>query len=140
MLRRPPRSTRTATLFPYTPLFRSANHRRSSPGSPPHGRFPARSLQEVLLSGRPWKPISRKADKLQLDLQRLVIERLHHVFVGTRFDCFADMGHVIFGGAEDNLGLFATWALAQLDDERSEEHTSELPVTNAHIVCRLLLA
>src|SRR3546814_12246089 len=30
MIRRPPRSTRTDTLFPYTTLFRSyANHRRS---------------------------------------------------------------------------------------------------------------
>src|SRR3546814_10197844 len=26
MIRRPPRSTRTYTLFPYTPLFRSARH------------------------------------------------------------------------------------------------------------------
>src|SRR3546814_18828832 len=26
MIRRPPRSTRTATLFPYTTLFRSASH------------------------------------------------------------------------------------------------------------------
>src|SRR3546814_3515074 len=28
MLRRPPRSTRTDTLFPYTTLFRSREHRR----------------------------------------------------------------------------------------------------------------
>src|SRR3546814_9143189 len=28
MIRRPPRSTRTATLFPYTTLFRSRHHRR----------------------------------------------------------------------------------------------------------------
>src|SRR3546814_10680867 len=27
MIRRPPRSTRTDTLFPYTTLFRSAHHR-----------------------------------------------------------------------------------------------------------------
>src|SRR3546814_8348112 len=27
MIRRPPRSTRTDTLFPYTTLFRSANHK-----------------------------------------------------------------------------------------------------------------
>src|SRR3546814_1988542 len=27
MIRRPPRSTRTDTLFPYTTLFRSADHR-----------------------------------------------------------------------------------------------------------------
>src|SRR3546814_19753840 len=33
MIRRPPRSTRTDTLFPYTTLFRSLNH----PGSPDRG-------------------------------------------------------------------------------------------------------
>src|SRR3546814_5237469 len=33
MLRRPPRSTRTDTLFPYTTLFRSP--RTTAPGSPP---------------------------------------------------------------------------------------------------------
>src|SRR3546814_5109261 len=31
MIRRPPRSTRTDTLFPYTTLFRSPSGRRSSP-------------------------------------------------------------------------------------------------------------
>src|SRR3546814_4354011 len=30
MIRRPPRSTRTDTLFPYTTLFRSGNHGRHS--------------------------------------------------------------------------------------------------------------
>src|SRR3546814_7908202 len=30
MIRRPPRSTRTDTLFPYTTLFRSARHRRAA--------------------------------------------------------------------------------------------------------------
>src|SRR3546814_4978361 len=36
MIRRPPRSTRTDTLFPYTTLFRSVNlprHRRPAPGN-----------------------------------------------------------------------------------------------------------
>src|SRR3546814_13827091 len=32
MIRRPPRSTRTDTLFPYTTLFRSLAHTRSYPG------------------------------------------------------------------------------------------------------------
>src|SRR3546814_9236827 len=36
MIRRPPRSTRTDTLFPYTPLF------RSSPGQPGESRGAAR--------------------------------------------------------------------------------------------------
>src|SRR3546814_14860630 len=33
MIRRPPRSTRTDTLFPYTTLFRSTCPRRTSPSS-----------------------------------------------------------------------------------------------------------
>src|SRR3546814_10887091 len=32
MLRRPPRSTRTDTLFPYTPLCRSERYARNGPG------------------------------------------------------------------------------------------------------------
>src|SRR3546814_13377214 len=37
MIRRPPRSTRTDTLFPYTTLFRSLpRHRRRRPGFPVH--------------------------------------------------------------------------------------------------------
>src|SRR3546814_5561277 len=32
MARRPPRSTRTDTLFPYTTLFRSVDERRGAPG------------------------------------------------------------------------------------------------------------
>src|SRR3546814_9434891 len=32
MIRRPPRSTRTDTLFPYTTLFRSHGHRRRGTG------------------------------------------------------------------------------------------------------------
>src|SRR3546814_16930816 len=43
MLRRPPRSTRTATLFPYTPLFRAgrdgAVHRRLAVGESRNARF-----------------------------------------------------------------------------------------------------
>src|SRR3546814_14374839 len=35
MIRRPPRSTRTNTLFPYTPLFRSALRRQRAAA---HGR------------------------------------------------------------------------------------------------------
>src|SRR3546814_9530755 len=38
MIRRPPRSTRTDTLFPYTTLFRSfRQHLRGSPGADPRG-------------------------------------------------------------------------------------------------------
>src|SRR3546814_18391086 len=46
MIRRPPRSTRTDTLFPYTTLFRSrrADYRQGRPHrlGPPRLRFPER--------------------------------------------------------------------------------------------------
>src|SRR3546814_348424 len=44
MIRRPPRSTRTATLFPYTTLFRSQTGRRDSVGFLPR---PHRSYRRV---------------------------------------------------------------------------------------------
>src|SRR3546814_3695362 len=42
MIRRPPRSTRTDTLFPYTTLFRSPGRRRRLLLSADHRREPAR--------------------------------------------------------------------------------------------------
>src|SRR3546814_2247081 len=39
MIRRPPRSTRTDTLFPYTTLFRSGGHRRCQPVDRKNPRF-----------------------------------------------------------------------------------------------------
>src|SRR3546814_5262482 len=40
MIRRPPRSTRSDTLFPYTTLFRAVNVRRGSAGEDAAGRVP----------------------------------------------------------------------------------------------------
>src|SRR3546814_7932077 len=85
IIRRPPRSTRTDTLFPYTTLFRS-------PRAP---RAPRRRCRFDSPS-RSWK-IAGANSRLQWD------------------------------------------ANARSFRARSEEHTSELPVTNAHLVCRLLL-
>src|SRR3546814_7838176 len=87
MLRRPPRSTRTDTLFPYTTLFRSN-------GTAHRGEATRRAVD-------------------QLSRQR----RSESGSAGRRRAHTADPG-----GAT-----------------RSEEHTSELQVTNAHLVCRLLL-
>src|SRR3546814_8761842 len=39
MIRRPPRSTRTDTLFPYTTLFRSPQDFLDAPPIPPESRF-----------------------------------------------------------------------------------------------------
>src|SRR3546814_9386816 len=88
MIRRPPRSTRTDTLFPYTTLFRSARRTCSKPF---RGRC-ATAWKSFRCRVTPRKKKSR-----------------------------------LRGGI---------WCSAS----RSEEHTSELQVTNAHLVCRLLLA
>src|SRR3546814_382690 len=53
MIRRPPRSTRTDTLFPYTTLFRSRHTALRQPG---------RSLSRGLLPSR-WLALSSKADR-----------------------------------------------------------------------------
>src|SRR3546814_2706957 len=42
MIRRPPRSTRTDTLFPYTTLFRSTPHRDGGRGRALRGQRPRR--------------------------------------------------------------------------------------------------
>src|SRR3546814_5291597 len=54
MIRRPPRSTRTDTLFPYTTLF------RSSPGSAPSVASAAYSATSSRLSSEPVARIRRK--------------------------------------------------------------------------------
>src|SRR3546814_6606867 len=51
MIRRPPRSTRTDTLFPYTTLFRSGGAHRPSP-QPWQGRVPRESTASAGSSGR----------------------------------------------------------------------------------------
>src|SRR3546814_1906059 len=81
MIRRPPRSTRTDTLFPYTTLFRS-----------------------------PFAAIDRLAD-----LGDLVV-----IFGLGRA---ARIAHRIVGADRQQIGRADVWT----------------PVTNAHLVCRLLL-
>src|SRR3546814_2507016 len=61
MIRRPPRSTRTDTLFPYTTLFRS--HVSAHPADGRAGalraarlRRPARSIAPWPLASAPWPP------------------------------------------------------------------------------------
>src|SRR3546814_10064612 len=84
MIRRPPRSTRTDTLFPYTTLFRSV-----------------------------WDGAD---DSLVFSSGMSAIATLLLALVGQN-DVIVHSGPLY----------------------RSEEHTSETPVTNAHLVCRLLL-
>src|SRR3546814_5345627 len=112
MIRRPPRSTRTDTLFPYTTLFRSqqAADDEALSGTKLHGRFsPARR------QGRNGE--AAKAHRTR-------IAQLRHL----RADAHRDAAVVEHGGREGQadtilLVLDGCGAEALL---RSEEHTSEL--------------
>src|SRR3546814_2197156 len=65
MIRRPPRSTRTDTLFPYTTLFRSFFAGDVQPDRPlmhesvDEGRMAAQAVLSSL-SGGPWQGVSRR--------------------------------------------------------------------------------
>src|SRR3546814_10475501 len=117
MIRRPPRSTRTDTLFPYTTLFRSDGFAR------------------VLLHDRTLRP--RQAGRL---VQRLLEIETYRMMALLAFPAarrhsagLATIGERLTGitsqlteiddvGAERRL----LDELMTLSSERSEEHTSEL--------------
>src|SRR3546814_5686678 len=104
MIRRPPRSTRTDTLFPYTTLFRSNSlHRRDGDlRNRTIGKSPSAPPVEQKQAERPWGSRRR-----------------------ARVPCEN-------GGNKRNPGLpYAVWSLPTPAADhrgctRSEEHTSEL--------------
>src|SRR3546814_12915104 len=69
MIRRPPRSTRTDTLFPYTTLFRSLV---AAPPAAIAGRLEARGLGIVDLPHRVGVPVALLADlRPAVEIERL---------------------------------------------------------------------
>src|SRR3546814_5510337 len=107
MRRRPPRATRTDTLFPYTTLFRSSGSQGFPSAAVGCG---VRRRSGAPADRRRRAPAARQGGQGQPD-------HLH------RND------HAASGGPGRSAAVTV----------RSEEHTSEPPVTNAHLVCRLLL-
>src|SRR3546814_1365440 len=80
MIRRPPRSTRTDTLFPYTTLFRSRRspgryaeslHRDTDPDIPVSGPFP-RCLLRLWGCGCAHKAKSWRSEEHTSELQSLM--------------------------------------------------------------------
>src|SRR3546814_19401450 len=109
MLRRPPRSTRTDTLFPYTPLFRSGVGHALRHGVETHGR-------EVLAEmARDWPFFGTMLDDLEMTLAK------SDLAIFERYSRLA-------GDAHDALfpGIAAEFAATRDTLLRSEEHTSEL--------------
>src|SRR3546814_4053467 len=73
MLRRPPRSTRTDTLFPYTTLFRSNpnNHAGAVSSSHVSAFLPARRCQRVGCAAKPI-PYGGRSEEHTSELQSLM--------------------------------------------------------------------
>src|SRR3546814_9580236 len=111
MIRRPPRSTRTDTLFPYTTLFRSHvvfNRQAEDAG------FDIASTEDRARRTIAWA-------KRRSPIQQLAATcALEHFTATLAHDALANPTHL--GGAAE-IG-------------RAHVRT---PVTNAHLVCRLLL-
>src|SRR3546814_11408925 len=109
MLRRPPRSTRTDTPFPYTTLFRSRADRRTC------GR------------DRRGVAVPPQADEHQREQERVQRDRQHHGLgrVGARFPhywplwCLGSLINPTFSTPARCSSTIASIT-------RSEEHTSEL--------------
>src|SRR3546814_5675014 len=115
MIRRPPRSTRTDTLFPYTTLFRSCVHRS-------RGRRALRSHAQPL-GAAPSVDVRRGvADRYRL---AAAVEPARNV---GRADLYLAVRH---RGARAPGGLLLRSPVASTDARtalgRSEGHTSELP-------------
>src|SRR3546814_3377934 len=78
MIRRPPRSTRTDTLFPYTTLFRSGDRaeqrdgRKSRPASAPAGAFPGRLRRRRHRGGRRDAGATSRSEEHTSELQSLM--------------------------------------------------------------------
>src|SRR3546814_6615827 len=114
MIRRPPRSTRTDTLFPYTTLFRSVPHRIPVPrvGDPAIARPSAAALsRRARRGGRPAGDLPHRRHRRRQG--------------AALYEC---RGQRAGGKSGDGLARAAPRARTRraAQGARSEEHTSEL--------------
>src|SRR3546814_9549511 len=72
MIRRPPRSTRTDTLFPYTTLFRSLDHASGRVAPEQRALRPAQHLDALQVEGR-------EALQQRAFLHHLVVHQRHRL-------------------------------------------------------------
>src|SRR6201999_593702 len=86
-----------------------------------------------LASARSTAASSGDADELKLDVKRLAIERLHHIFVGSRFERRTDVRHVVLGRAENHFWLVAVAALTEQAKELHPAHHWHVPVEQDHV-------
>src|SRR3546814_5712178 len=109
MIRRPPRSTRTDTLFPYTTLFRSAE-------AAVRARVAAKTTASAAIAER------HGGIAVAVDLAAIILRALR--LVGQQVIGLGDVGEFL-----RRLGIVLVLVGVQFLGElaiRSEEHTSEL--------------
>src|SRR3546814_6291216 len=113
MILRPPRSTRTDTLFPYTTLFRSL-HSVARPSLSPCRGLSVRAIHMAMNGQAP------SADEIEA-MARAAL-------AGLPAEFRAYLGDIVFAVEEyaDEETLAALGIDHPLDLSRSEEHTSEL--------------
>src|SRR3546814_5131817 len=114
MIRRPPRSTRTDTLFPYTTLFRSAGFRNAD------------------LPANPFDNATGQADQAKTTNSAsgvaVTADYAFNENIGAKL-IFSDRHSEYEAGLDDD-SLFSNFItfpeVGPADQTRSEEHTSEL--------------
>src|SRR3546814_2350897 len=133
MIRRPPRSTRTDTLFPYTTLFRSCGSL--------HGKYfrldiPGDAISDAalvdhvvadmrLLMAGPARIRNKRI--IAEPHKRRPVERLH----GNGARRYVDLRHVIADGVVTYPGLPAVHVCDYLSREQSRDHYEE--IGRAHV-------
>src|SRR3546814_15351102 len=124
MIRRPPRSTRTDTLFPYTTLFRSSHERLGQLLEPLKERiqsFEKRVEESYQNEARERFSLARELERLQQLNQRLGDEatNLTRALQGQKTQ--GNWGELVLEKVLEHAGLEKG-----REYHRSEEHTSEL--------------
>src|SRR3546814_7604702 len=123
MIRRPPRSTRTDTLFPYTTLFRSFAHRCRLRGLHVGHRGGRRDV-EVGLGQGDGRRLARRAATVA-GLARFLAQ-----FVLAQARDLVVRGVQLLVGDDHDRGVVALLDLTQraalFVEQRSEEHTSDI--------------
>src|SRR3546814_1039833 len=131
-----PRSTRSDTLFPYTPPFRSDRLRWDAPGAPDRGRRVADLLAATGIASdeeheRGWDhgvfvPMKVMAPEAEIPLLQLSLradlDPAAHIAIGRALAPLRDEGVLIVGSGMSFHNLRARGPAVT----RSEEHTSEL--------------
>src|SRR3546814_10042937 len=119
MIRLPPRSTRTDTLFPYTTLFRS-------PRQAPDGEDPARILPQRAVEGDPARAGQRGRGRRRRDRRTDRKDRQAQALKGSARQGDRRIEEIEDDGADVGRGHRRAQLYRRAAGARSEEHTSEL--------------